>query len=135
LRVPVSTLEAELQLARAFSHLQHERGVQSAWRIVEEPAPLTTTPFKFPSLMILPLMALGGEGGRPTLRVQARSGETVLSLHDLSRSVSAELRQQISGRLHALYGERFRFEWHLPTPHQLRITLLPTPTVPGDSHA
>ena len=130
LRVPVSTLEAELQLARAFSHLQHERGVQSAWRIVEEPAPPTTTPFKFPSLMMLRLMALGGDGGRPMLRVQARSGETVLSLYDLSRSVSAELRQQISGRLHALYGERFRFECHLPTPHQLRITLQPTPTLP-----
>ena len=134
LRVPVSTLGAELQLARAFSHLQHERGGQSAWRIVEEPAPLTTTPFKFPSLMMLPLMALGG-GGRPTLRVQARSGETVLSLYGLSRSVSAELRQQIRGRLHALYGERFRFECHLPTPHQLRITLQPTPTLPGESHA
>ena len=135
LRVPVSTLEAELQLARAFSHLQQERGVQSAWRIVAEPAPLTTTPFEFPSLMMLPLMALGGDSGRPMLRVQARSGETVLSLYDLSRSVSAELRQQISGRLHALYGERFRFECHLPTPHQLRITLQPTPTLPGESHA
>ncbi len=134
LRVPVSTLEAELQLARAFSHLQQERGVQSAWRIVEEPA-LTTTPFKFPSLMMLPLMALGGDGGRPMLRVQARSGETVLSLHDLSRSVSAELRQQISGRLHALYGDRFRFEWHLPAPHLLTITLQPTPKLPGESHA
>ena len=132
LRVPVSTLEAELQLARAFAHLQHERGAQSAWRIVEEPA-LGTTPFKFPSLMMLPLMALGG-GGRPLLRVQALSGEAVLSLYDLSRSVSAELRQQISGRLHALYGERFRFECHLPTPHQLRITLQPTPTR-GESHA
>jgi hypothetical protein len=135
LRVPVSTLEAELQLARAFSHLQHERGVQSAWRIVEEPEPPTTTPFKFPSLMILPLMALGGGGGRPMLRVQARSGETILSLYGLSRSVSAELRQQIRGRLHALYGERFSFECHLPTPHQLRITLQPTPALPGESHA
>ena len=134
LRMPVSTLGAELQLARAFSHLQQERGVQSAWRIVEEPAPPTTAPFKFPSLMMLPLMALGG-GGRPLLRVQARTGETVLSLYDLSRSVSAELRQQISGRLHALYGERFRFECHLRTPHQLRITLQPTPTLPGESHA
>jgi hypothetical protein len=134
LRLSVSTLEAELQLARAFSHLQHERGVQSAWRIVEEPAPLTTTPFKFPSLMMLPLMALGGDGGRPMLRVQVQSGETVLSLYGLSRSVSAELRQQISGRLHALYGERFRFECPLSTPHQLRITLHPTATL-GESHA
>jgi hypothetical protein len=109
--------------------------VQNAWRIVAKPAPLTATPFKFPSLMMLPLMALGSDGGRPMLRVQTRSGETVLSLYDLSRSVSAELRQQIRGRLHALYGERFRFECHLPTPHQLKITLQPTPTLPGESHA
>lgn len=133
LRAPVSTLEAELQLARAFSSLQQERGMEDAWRIVEEPAP-PTTPLKFPSLLMLPLMALGG-GGRPMLRVRAESGQTVLSLHGLCRSVSAELRQQIKGRLYALYGDRFQVESPLPTPHQLRITLQ-VPSIPtGESHA
>jgi hypothetical protein len=134
LRVPVSTLDAELRLARAFSLLQQERGMQGAWRIVEESVPLTT-PIKFPSLLMLPLMALGGDGGRPMLRVRAESGQTVISLHGLSRSVSAELSQQVQGRLYALYGERFHFESHLSTSHQLRITLQPTPTPPGESHA
>ncbi len=134
LRVPVSTLNAELQLARAFSHLQQERGVPGAWRIVEEPGPPPTTPLKFPSLLMLRLLALGG-GGRPMLRVRAESGQTVLSLHGVSRSVSAELRQQIRARLYALYGEGFLFESQVPAPHQLRITLQ-LPSIPtGESHA
>jgi Histidine kinase len=134
LRVTVSTLDAELQLARAFSQLQHERGVEGAWRIVEEPAP-PTTPFKFPSLLMLRLLSLGGDSGRPMLRVRVESEQTVLSLHGLSQSVSPELRQQIRARLYALYGERFHFECHFPTPHQLRITLPCTATPSGESHA
>jgi signal transduction histidine kinase len=133
LRVPVSTLEAELQLARAFSRLQQERGLDGRWRIVEETGPPTTL-FKFPSLLMLPLMALGG-GGRPMLRVRAVGGHRVLSLHRLSRGVSAELLQQIKGRLYALYGDRFLCEFQLTTPHQLTITLQP-PSIPsGESRA
>jgi hypothetical protein len=127
LRVSVSTLDAELHLARAFSQLQQERGMEGAWRIVEESAP-PTTPIKFPSLLMLPLMALGGDGGRPMLRVRVQSRQTVLSLHGLSQNVSPELRQQIRARLYAIYGERFHFESHLSIPYQLRITLQPTPT-------
>jgi len=133
LRMPVSTLDAELQLARAYSHLQLERGVESAWRIVEEPSPLLAQ-IEFPSLLMLLLMALG-EGGRPMLRVLVHSGRTVLSLHGLSQSVSAELRQQIQIRLYALYGERFQLEFHLPSVHQFSITLQTTPTLTGESHA
>ena len=133
LRVPVSTLGAELQLARAFSHLQRERGVESAWRIVEEPTPPGTS-FKFPSLLMLPLMALGGDGGRPMLRVRAESGQAILSLHGLSRSVSAELSQQVRSRLYALYGERFHFDYPHAT-NQLRITLQSTQNPPGETDA
>jgi hypothetical protein len=130
LRVPVSTLAAELQLARAFSQLQRERGVQSAWRIVEEAEP-PITPLKFPSLLMLQLLALGGDNGRPMLRVRAASGRTVLSLNGFSLFVSAELRQQIRARLYALYGERFDVESQLPNAHQLRITLLSIPMPSG----
>ena len=84
---------------------------------------------------MLPLMALGGERGRPMLRVRAESGQVVLSLHGLSRRVSAELSQQVQGRLYALYGERFHFESHLSTPNQLRITLQTTPILSGEAHA
>jgi Histidine kinase len=134
LRVPVSTLAAELQLARAFSHLQHERGVDGAWRIVEDSEP-PSTPLKFPSLLMLQLLALGGDSGRPMLRVRAESGQTVLSLHGFSLSVSAELHQQIRARLYALYGERFDVESRLPTAHHLRITLQPISILSGESHA
>jgi len=135
LRVPVSTLGAELQLARAFSQLQHERGVESAWRIIEEPTPPGIS-FKFPSLLMLPLMALGGDGGRPMLRVRVRSGEAILSLHGLSHSVPSELSQQVQGRLYALYGDRFQFDFPASTINQLRITLQSAQTIPGEaSHA
>jgi hypothetical protein len=129
LRVPVSTLAAELQLARAFSQLQHERGVAGGWRIVEESQP-PTAPLKFPSLLMLQLLALGDGSGRPLLRVRAQSGQTILSLHGFSARVSADLRQQIRARLYALYGERFDVESDLPNPHQLTITIQPisTPT-------
>ena len=134
LRVPVSTLGAELQLARAFSQLQHERGVASAWRIVDESIPPGTS-FKFPSLLMLPLMALGGDGGRPMLQVREESGRAVLFLHGLSQTVSAEFSQQVRARLYALYGERFNFDSHLSTTNQLRITLQSAPTPSGEAHA
>jgi len=133
LRVPISTLAAELQLARAFSQLQRERGVKGAWCIVEEPQP-PITPLKFPSLLMLQLLALGGDGGRPMLRVRTESGRTVLSLHGFSLHVSAELRQQIRARLYALYGERFDVESHASNLHQLRIMLQPITMPPGGSH-
>jgi hypothetical protein len=134
LRMPVSTLGAELQLARAFSDLQHERGVQAAWRIVEEPATKPTTPLKFPSLLMLRLLALGGDSGRPMLRVREESGQHVVSMYGLSRRVSAELHQQIRTRLYALYGERCHFEYLPAHPNQLKITLPPTLTPPGEFH-
>ncbi len=134
LRVPVSTLGAEMQLACAFSQLQRERGMESAWRIVDESTPPGIV-FKFPSLLMLPLMALGGDGGRPMLRLRSESEQAVLSLHGLSRSVSPELSQQVQSRLYALYGKRFNFESHLSTPNQLRITLQPIPIPSGEIYA
>lgn len=134
LRVSVSTLAAELQLARAFSDLQHERGLEGAWRIVEE-SESPCTPLKFPSLLMLQLLGLGGVGGRPMLRVRSQNGQTVLSLHGFSLSISIEFRQQMRARLYALYGERFDVESQLSYPHQLRITLQPLSIASGESHA
>jgi hypothetical protein len=123
LRVPVSTLDAELHLARVFSQLQQERGVGGVWRIAADSLPPSATQVKFPSLLILQLLALGG-GERPAmLRVRSDSGRTILSLHGLSRSVPTELRQQMRARLYALYGERFQFDNQLPGPNQLKVTL------------
>jgi hypothetical protein len=118
LRMPVSTINAELRLAQAFAQLQRERGVQGAWRVIED----TTTDdhYKFPSLLMLPLLALGGEGGRPLMRIRAESGQTVLSMHGLMRDVSDDLRQTIRARLYTLYGDRFQFDTPLSS---LAITL------------
>jgi hypothetical protein len=123
LRVPVSTLKAELHLARAFSRLQLERGRGGVWRIVEDSEFPSAAPLKFPSLLMLQLLALGGDDEPAILRVRADRGQTVLSLHGLSRSVSAELHQQVRTRLYALYGERFQFDSDFPNPDQVRITL------------
>jgi hypothetical protein len=134
LRNPVSTVDAELKLARAFVQLQQERGVHGGWRVIEEPAQIVS-PHEFPSLLMLPLLALGGEGGRPMLRVRVQNGQTELSLHGLARGVSVELRQQIGARLRVLYGERFRFESLSPAYNQLAITLPSGGASPGESHA
>jgi hypothetical protein len=83
---------------------------------------------------MLQLLALGSDRERPMLKVQAESGRAVLSLHGLSRGVSAELRQQIRARLYALYGKRFQFESQSTSHHQLRITLQPTPTPSGETN-
>ena len=127
LRAPVSTVEAELKLARAFAHLQSERGLAGAWRIIEEQA-VAVAPRKFPSLLMLPLLALGGERGRPLLRARVENGQSVISLHGMAAQVSAELLLQIRTRLHALYGDRFLLETPSPGANQLAITLQATRT-------
>jgi len=59
-----------------------------------------------------------------------------LSLHGLSHSVPSELSQQVQGRLYALYGDRFQFDFPASTINQLRITLQSAQTIPGEaSHA
>ena len=75
LRVPVSTLDAEVQLARAFSHLQRERGVGGEWRFIEEPATPPANSIKFPSLLMLRLLALGDDGA-PTHAASQGGGRT-----------------------------------------------------------
>jgi hypothetical protein len=109
LRDPVSTIAAEVRLAKAFANLQRERGQEGAWRVVD-PESSVGCGYKFPSLLMLPLLALGGEGGRPLLRVEANQHSATLSVYGLSRGVSSELLQQLRVRLQALYGGRFEVE-------------------------
>ena len=124
LRVPVSTIDAELKLARAYAQLQRERGMENAWRIEGDGA-ADRPAFKFPSLLMLPLLALGGERSRPMLRIQNHNGRTVLSLHGFGVTLSAELRQQIMARLRALYGDRFELETPPFPANHLAIVLQP----------
>jgi signal transduction histidine kinase len=127
LRIPVSTVAAELKLARAFAQLQSERGLRGAWRVVEDPPPdagrIDMSSQRFPSLLMLPLLALGGETGRPVLRAQTGSGRTVISLHGLAAQIPADLKQQIQARLRVLYGENFILDGGSPAGQGLAITL------------
>lgn len=132
LRIPVSTLHDELELARAFAQLQRERGIDGAWRVLADTEPQNR--YKFPSLLMLPLLALGGEGRRPLLRVRAEGARAVLSLHGLTHGLSSELSQQIRARLRALYGEDFLMEALPSTPNQLSIVLHSPSTSSGEHH-
>jgi LytS/YehU family sensor histidine kinase len=133
LRAPVSTLFSELQLARAFVHLQRERGVGGVWRVVGEPSP-DPQAYKFPSLLMLPLLALGGDSRNSVLRVRADKDQAVLSLHGIAQSISADLYQQIRSRLRALYGDRFTLEATSFSQSPLAITLHSNITTKGESH-
>jgi Histidine kinase len=120
LRERVSTLEIELRLARAYALLQHERGVAGVWEV--EPERLAATPMPFPSLLMLRLLALGGEAERPTLRTAEEGGAVRLLLVGLARGAPTELRQSLGARLRGLYGERFELEY-APAAGMLAISL------------
>jgi signal transduction histidine kinase len=122
LRVPISTLDAEIRLARTFSNLQRERGVASAWRL-DEDVSSADAGIRFPSLLMLRLLALGGEGGRPLLRVRTEPTHTALSLHGLTCAVPPDLRQHINASLGALHGARFEFDCVPEPPTQILIKL------------
>jgi hypothetical protein len=134
LRGSVSTVSAELKLARAFAHLQRERGFDGAWRVIEEPCAEPHASLPFPSLLILPLLALGGEGGRPVLKARSDGDRIVLSLHGLAQGVSADLMQQMRSRLLALYEGRFDIETGASAHGPLVITLRANPLDTGDKH-
>jgi Histidine kinase len=132
LRMPVSTLDAELQLARSFAQLQRERGVDGAWRVDAEAG--SHDSYRFPSLLMLPLLALGGEGRRPLLRVKAEPHQLVLSLHGLAHGLSVELSQQIRAGLHALYGTDYQIHAPSPESNQLAIILHAHSINTGEHH-
>ena len=120
LREPVSTLDVELHLARAYALLQRERGVAGAWEVDRERLP--PIPMPFPSLLMLRLLALGAEAERPMLRTTAEGGTVRVSLVGLACGASTELRQSLRARLCGLYGDRFRLEYS-PAAGMLAISL------------
>jgi histidine kinase len=124
LREPVSTVDTELRLARAYVRLQKERGSISGWRIEE----LQTEPLHahFPSLLMLPLLALGANGSHPLLTNQAANGRVTLTLSGL-REVSLEFVQHLRARLQSVYGEAFAVTRDPSTKTALEITLITQP--------
>jgi Histidine kinase len=134
LRHPISTLAAEVQLAAAFAQLQRERGVEGAWRVIEEPSVDPERSYKFPSLLMLPLLGLGGEDRRPVLTVRTNKDRGVLSLQGIGERISDELLQQMRSRFRALYGEGFAIETGSTLQSRLSITLHFSPLNPGESN-
>jgi Histidine kinase len=122
LRESESTLDAETRLARAFAQLQRERGMAGSWRVTDEEMG-NARRCKFPSLLMLRLLALGGTDGRPLMRIRGEGGKVTLQMFGLTENVSEDLRQQVCARLRVLYGEGFQLSYSPSTPSQLAIVL------------
>jgi Histidine kinase len=129
LREPVSTVDTELRLARAYVRLQNERGPRSGWSIEElQSGPLHA---KFPSLLMLPLLAMGEEGSNSHLTTRCANGQVTLTASGL-REASLDFVQSLRARLQSLYGGACAVKHDPSTRTVLEITLnaeLPTRSV------
>lgn len=115
-----STLAAELQLAEAFAALQQAMPGRARWSIEAPRGPLD---IGFPSLLLLPLLALAPETATPRLVVQQAAGTVTLQLLALGRAVPADLEHRTRSSLRALLGTRFRMRADATPPYRLEIEL------------
>jgi Histidine kinase len=125
LREPISTVEAELRLARAYVRLQEERGSGSGWSIEELQNGALHA--QFPSLLMLPLLALGADGSNSLLTTQSANGRVTLTLSGL-REASLDFVQLLRTRLQSVYGEAFAVKRDPSIKTVLEITLIAEPT-------
>lgn len=120
-----STLQAELQLARAYAQLQALLPGGRRWHI-EAPAELPELPF--PSLLLLPLLGLPARRAAPRLAVELAGGHTRLSVQSLGREPPTALVQHTQACLQQLLGDGARLRTdESPTP-RLVIELDSDPT-------
>jgi hypothetical protein len=120
LRDPVSTVDTEMRLARAYVRLQNERGPRSGWSIEElQSGPLHA---KFPSLLMLPLLAMGAEGSNSHLTTRSANGQVTLTASGL-REASVDFVQSLRARLQSLYGGACAVKHDPSTRTVLEITL------------
>jgi hypothetical protein len=124
LREPLSTVDAELRLARAYVGLQEERGSGSGWSIEELQSGALQA--QFPSLLMLPLLALGADGSNSLLTTQAANGRVTLTLSGI-REASFDFVQFLRTRLQSVYGEAFTVKRDPSTKTVLEITLIAEP--------
>jgi hypothetical protein len=125
LRDPTSTVDAEVRLARAYVRLQRERGLGSGWSIEELQS--GTLQAQFPSLLMLPLLALGADGSNSLLTTQSANGRVTLTLSGL-REASLDFVQLLRTRLQSVYGESFAVKRDPSIKTVLEITLIAEPT-------
>jgi Histidine kinase len=126
LRQPTSTVDAELRLARAYVRLQKERGAGSSWSIEELQS--GSLHAQFPSLLMLPLLALGADDCNSLLTTQAANGRVTLTLTGL-REASLDFVQLLRTRLQSLYGDAFSVKRDPSTKTALEIMLIAEPTI------
>lgn len=124
LREPISTVETELRLARAYVRLQEERGSGSGWSIEELQNGALRA--QFPSLLMLPLLALGADGSNSLLTTQAANGRVTLTLSGL-REASLDFVQLMRTRLQSVRGEAFAVKRDPSSKTVLEITLIAEP--------
>jgi len=125
LREPVSTVDTELRLARAYVRLHNECGSGRGWSIEElQNGPLHA---KFPSLLMLPLLAQGAHGSNSLLTAQSADGQVTLTFSGL-REASLDFLQTLRSRLQSLYGGAFAVTRSPSTTAVLQITLIAEPT-------
>jgi hypothetical protein len=125
LREPVSTVDTELRLARAYVRLQNECGSGCGWSIEElQNGPLHA---QFPSLLMLPLLALGAEGSNSLLTTRSANGRVTLTFSGL-REATPDFAQPLRTRLQSLYGGAFAVKRGPATKTVLEITLIEEPT-------
>jgi hypothetical protein len=126
LREPVSTVDTELRLARAYVRLQSECGSGPGWSIEElQNGPLYA---KFPSLLMLRLLALGEHGSNSLLTAQSANGQVTLTFSDL-REASLDFVHILRTRLQGLYGGVLSVKRDPSTKTVLEITLIEEPTL------
>ncbi len=126
LREPVSTVDAELRLARAYVRLQNECRSGPGWSIQElQNEPLHA---QFPSLLMLPLLALGAGDSTSLLTAQSANGQVTLTFSGL-REAAVDFVQPLCTRLQSLYGEAFAVRRDPSTKTVLEITLIAEPII------
>jgi hypothetical protein len=125
LREPVSTVDTEMRLARAYVRLQNECGSGPGWSIEElQNGPMHAP---FPSLLMLPLLAQGAHGSDLLLTTQSANGQVTLTFSGL-REASLDFVQILRTRLQSLYGGAFAVKRDPSTKTVLEITLIAEPT-------
>jgi hypothetical protein len=131
-----STLQAELQLAAAWTQLQRARAAGAAGDA--PPAPLWTLDIApelpaqaFPSQIMLPLLALAAPGSQPCLKVRHGEEGLRIEVHGLGQPLPASFSNHARLSLRSLLGPDFAFDTGAGPPISLALSLPPQPN-PGE---
>lgn len=130
LKDPGSSLQAELQLAQAFAQLQSLMPDGARWQ-VEWPRELPER--AFPSLLLLPIMALAGAKESPRLIVRAEDARVSLTVQSLGCKLPPDVEHRTRSSLQAATGQRARLRANESPQTQLVIELEPASRPTGDS--